>query len=201
MTIARQGTRAFTRKCQAQVQKEDASIMGPRGVIEIWGHFLVIHQITPITDGFMKLRSSFSRELTFIIPQEITKECVGLTPPCDFHGGFRVIFMGDHIYIYIHNWIIFFLKTVLLLFLSFCGSTLILRCVNGCEEHAPHLRGFVGSSSSLGLAVDQISRRVSQYLCRPDYLSINRAAVGRENHRVPICSNSRAQFLDQWTET
>ena len=100
MTIARQGTRAFTRKCQAQVQKEDASIMGPRGVIEIWGHFLVIHQITPITDGFMKLRSSFSRELTFIIPQEITKECVGLTPPCDFHGGFRVIFMGDHIYIY-----------------------------------------------------------------------------------------------------
>ena len=43
MTITRQGTRAFTRKCRAQVQKEDAPITGPRGVIKIWGHFLVIH--------------------------------------------------------------------------------------------------------------------------------------------------------------
>ena len=68
MTITRQGTRAFTRKCQAQVQKEDAPITGPRGVS------FPSDSLDYANHGFMNLRSSFSRELAFIIPR-------------DFHGG------------------------------------------------------------------------------------------------------------------
>ena len=94
MTNARPDTRASARKWQTHVQTEDGAKRRSKGVFGISCHFLVI-SLDYAKHCFMRLRSSYPRELTFIIPQEITKEGPGLTP-------LHVIFMGDYIYIYIY---------------------------------------------------------------------------------------------------
>ena len=76
------------RKLKTPDQTEDAPNTGEKAALENSGNSLVIFfSLENAKHCLMRLRSSFPRGLTFIIPQEITKEWVGLTPPCDFHGG------------------------------------------------------------------------------------------------------------------